>query len=706
MMARRITFFALASTVLLYGCTDAEVIDADCASDPCACEPSGCDGAGGKADSAIGYSALNYRAGTMVLYEVQARTANACHPDVGADWQRQACAEKIAPTIPYRAEGMTCGELSELEQIKLGTLDDMLEPTDDYRAGITLRYIQEKVGANTVWLMPVHPHNDTWSLPDACDNLGSPYAVRDYMHVRGSLSRACIEQGRDEHSEEPCWGDGSMGALIDQAAQKGMSVMMDMAFNHFGHNYQLYDVVGFDPVRERIARGDSPSQPFEDFDGTYDERLLYPEVLDTAVELQELVDQDAIQAQSLDQLQQRCPGLQGHELVRAFGVWRVALDWERNRFPCDVPWLEYRAPGFYAGSHHGAPSQGPGDNFTNNWVDVKFLFHHGPHAGSEHEYYRNREYMFRIMNYWVSRGVDAFRLDHTTDHDSGLSPDDWKYILSKVTYYAKRRGQATPVFLAEEFHDQGGMARVTDVMIDGYVRDMTGRHGAIKDTARVEGIVANMDRFGGKTYVMTALETHDEKRLTDGTGFDAWVGAGFWGIGAATWSVPMILMGQEQGEPWRLAFRKSDFLRSRFEGTQQAHPQAAELQRFYRDMITARLTHRNRALYSSNRAFLRASGRTPLDPGVFAMAKWSDDGNVVLVFHNLWRNHVQRSYTIDDGLATALGIQDHRQYRLVDALGETPVQDACLSGADLKWGIPVSMSADTRLLWLRLEQCD
>ena len=34
---------------------------------------------------------------------------------------------------------------------------------------------------------------------------------------------------------------------------------------------------------------------------------------------------------------------------------------------------------------------------------------------------------------------------------------------------------------------------------------------------------------------MTALETHDEKRLTDGTGFDIWTGAGFWAIGASLW---------------------------------------------------------------------------------------------------------------------------------------------------------------------------
>jgi hypothetical protein len=86
--------------------------------------------------------------------------------------------------------------------------------------------------------------------------------------------------------------------------------------------------------------------------------------------------------------------------------------------------------------------------------------------------------------------VDGFRLDHTTDADSGIFADEWDYIISKVDYYA----------------------------------------------CHVERAVANGDRFGGHTYVMTALETHDELRLLQGTGFNLWTGAGFWGIGATTWS--------------------------------------------------------------------------------------------------------------------------------------------------------------------------
>src|SRR5688572_5260145 len=114
----------------------------------------------------VGSNPLNLAAGSMILYEAQVRTANACHPDIGSPEQRAACATKVAPRVSYRAENMQCGHIGELQKIKLGTLDDMMEDTADHRKGITLRYVKERVGANTVWLMPLFPNNDQWNIPD------------------------------------------------------------------------------------------------------------------------------------------------------------------------------------------------------------------------------------------------------------------------------------------------------------------------------------------------------------------------------------------------------------------------------------------------------------------------------------------------------------------------------------------------------------
>jgi len=649
------------------------------------------------------YNDLNTAAADLILYEVQARTANACHPDLGAWWQRLDCSGKVAPEIHYRAEGEWCGELDWLESIRLGTLDDLVEDTADYRAGITVRYIDERVGANALWLMPVFPDNDQWSIPASCDNLGSPYAVRDYVHARGTLDRACIEAGRDEYSAQPCWGNGALRRVIDAAHDRGMKVILDVALNHLGHNYLMYDLAEFDPIRARIDRGDS-LEALWDFSGTEDPGLLYPSLLDTPAALDELAARSDRDRADLEALRRRCPALDGDSLVRAFNMYRVALDWERDAFPCEPSFLEAGVPGFYLGADAWNPSTGVGDNYSNDWRDVKFLFHQEGNW-HQHEFARDREYLFRVLDYWVALGVDGFRLDHTTDYYSGLGPNEWDYIISKLDYYAWRRGQSRPIFLAEEFHDQPGMNHVVDIMTEGYVGDLTGRNGAIKDTSYVERIVGNRDRFDGHTLVMTALETHDELRLLDGTGFDYWTGAGFWGIGATTWSTPMLLMGQELGEPWRLAFRKSDLLRSRFEGTDQYTDAGDALVSFYQSMIEARRSHANRALRSSHYALLRSRWTAAPDPRIFAQLKWSGDGNTVFAFHNLWPRDVVQSFYIPEEVAGAAWIERDRRYRLVDVLDGRQL-GPCHTGGELMWSFYVDMPAWQRVQWLRLETCD
>lgn len=643
----------------------------------------------GKADG------LNFSAGTQVLYEVQVRSANACDPNVGADWQRAQCTAKPGARVVYRGEGTSCPILGEQQRIKLGTFEDMLQDHADYRAGITLRYIKDRVGATTVWLMPVFPNNDTWSLPDACDSLGSPYAVRDYMHAQGSLSRACIAQDRDEHSPTPCWGNASMDKLIADAHARGMKVMLDVAFNHFGHNYNMYDYAEYRPIQKRIAAGENLDKLW-DFAATYEQKLVHPVLLDSA-------DQLPASDPDLAALEQRCPDLAGDALVRSFHMWRAALDQERASFPCDGGYLEAEVPGFYLGSNSWDPSARSGDNFTNQWRDVKFLFHQETNGAHAHEYVRNREYLFRVMNYWVSRGVDGFRLDHTTEYANGLSPNMWRYITRKVDFYAAKRGQPAPLYLAEEFADQLGMAEVVDLMTEGYVGDMTGRNGTEKNTRHVERVLDNMNRFGGKVYVMTALETHDEHRLLEGTGFNMWAGAGFWGIGATTWSTPMLLMGQEFGESLGLSFKRPDYVRARFVGSESYRDQGDALVDYYGKLVASRFA--NRSLFASNKAYLRTRDGNTVDDRIFAEVKWSGDGDVVFAFHNLWEQDVAQSYYIDPGLADALWIRDQRTYKLVDVISGQPM-GGCRSGADLKWDLHVAMDRTTRAQWLRLEVCN
>jgi hypothetical protein len=661
------------------------------------------------------YHDLNLATGREILYEVQVRTANACDPTVGNSAQKYACAAKIAPKPVYKAgiDGFQCNDLERLNRIKLGTLDDMLENTADYRQGITVRYIREKVGATAVWLMPLFPNNDTWKIPDGCDNLGSPYAVRDYLHARGTLSRECILKGQDEYSSTPCWGNNELEKVIAEAHSKGLKVMLDVALNHFGHNYLMYDYVNHTPIRERIASKEDLNRLWK-YNETEEESLLRPELLDSAAALTAATgagiplplqtQTHKLNAMNLAALNAKCPNLSGDALVRSFNMWREALDSERAYFSCDPLSLEAQLPGFYMGRNATDPSKKLGDNFTNNWVDVKFLYHHEENEAHKHQFVRNREYLFRVMNYWVSRGVDGFRLDHTTDPDGKMGANEWKYILSKVNYYAKKRGQKQPIYLAEEFGDQMGMSRVVDLMTEGYVGDMNGRNGKTKDAHHVENVVRNMGRFKGRTYVMSALETHDEHRLLEGTGFNVWTGAGFWGIGATTWSTPMILMGQEFGETEQLPFRKSAYLPGRFKGTHSYREDGTSLVGFYNSMMTSRLAPENRALVSSKYHFLRTRQNNSVDSRIFAQIKWTDDLNVVFTFHNLWEQDVKQSYFIPPEIAQAAGIKDDFSYQLIDVLSNQR-KGACRTGSELKWDFYIELDRATRMQWLRLERC-
>ncbi len=648
---------------------------------------------------------LNPVAGTTVLYEAQVRTANACDPSVGSPAQQTQCKAKAAPNVQYHAQGMSCGMINSLNSIKLGTLDDMMTDTVNYKTAISLRYIHDRVGANMIWMMPLFPNNDTWNIPDQCDNLGSPYAVRDYMHVSGMLSRACIAKGTDEHDpNHPCWGNDTLDTFIQQAHGKGLRVMLDVAFNHFGHNYQMYDYAQYTPVRDRLARAENMDDP--NFDHSEDDALIHPSILDTPQALSQLAMTDNGTKTNLATLQAKCPTLSGLALVRAYHMWKNALDNERQNFQCTDTYLEFQDPGFYLGANSYDPSTKIGDNFSNSsWPDVKFLFHHEENVAHQDEFFRNREYLFRILNYWLSRGIDGFRFDHSTDSNSGLGPNEWQYILSKANYYAAKRGEAKPVYLAEEFSDQMGMSHVADVLTEGYVGNMDGRGGVTKNPAFVESVLNNNDRFDFHTDVMTALETHDEVRLVTNTGFDRWTGAGFWGIGATAWSTPMLLMGQELGESWGLGFRRSDYLRSRFEGTPNYQADADSLVNYYGSLIRGRLDNANRALVSEGRIYLRPVGSNNPDANIFAEGKWSADGNVVLVFHNLWKQNVQQAFWIDPTVAaTDMLIKDGAQYRLVDIISGK-VTGACMSGLTLRSHLPVFMDSSTLAQWLRVEAC-
>lgn len=648
----------------------------------------------GKADHPGGTAGpvepLNTEAGKMIVYELQVRSANACIPETGGE----SCKRVLGPQFEYFGTG--CDQLADLQHIKKSTLDDLLyeDGQPSRTQGITLQYIDEVVGANTVWLMPIHPHNYQYNLPHHCDDLGSPYAIRDYYHVRGTLANRCVQAGRDEWSDSPCWGNPELETLVDKAHAKGMKVMMDLAFNHLGHEYLYYDYADARPVREMLADGED----LWDFQGTYDEALVWPEILDTP---------DELPAEAPEVVSELCGTAElGQGGVRRYLMWREAFDHERKLMDCEVSdSLENQVPGFYLGSDQVNPSTGLGDNFSNNWADVKFLYNNERNVAHQWEFARTREFAFRVVNYYLSIGVDAFRLDHA----NGLTENEWRYVFRKAKFYQQKRGLPTPVFMSESFHNIEELNRVFDILTEGYHHDIS--HGT-RDTSYIEKTLftGRENWLGLISYVLMHLENHDEGRLLKpSTGFDVWRGATFYAISAASRGTLMLMTGQEWGEPWDLGFRRSDYLRGRFPTEANWNPKGDELTELYRSIHQARLDPKNVALVAGKHFFLRMEGNRVKDQ-LFAMVKYMEDcSNTLFTFNRLWVDDVEATYMVTQDLAGKICLGDNQQYRLVNVFtGENVWEDAYPGGVRTgrhirDFGIYVHLTLAESFQWLRLE---
>ncbi len=690
-MLRRRLF---ATVVLAAGCGSLET-DSDTGDDVVRVtvpEESTCGSAAGANGSLLiaeplGPEVANAGAGELVLYELQVRSANACHPEVGTDEQRQACRASDRPEAWARATDSTCVIEEQLTQIRLGLLDDLIRDTADPAEAITLRYIDEIVGANGVWLQPLFPNNDQRLLPDPCDTLGSPYAVRDYFHPRGTLSGECVRNAADEYSEQPCWADDEFDALIEEAEARGMTVFLDVALNHFGHDYLFYDLSGIRTVREHLQS--RPGEDLWDFEATHDPGLVRPVVANTVAD---------IAPETLDAVEQACPALEGQELVRAALMYRAAFADERASFTCGDT-LEQTLPTFYLGADNWTAARAE-SQMTNayGWRDVKFLFHRSDNSSFEREYLRVREYAFRILNYWAARGVRGFRLDHATDGFSGMSPEEWRYITEKVEYYAALRGDPAPIWLAEEFHSQDGMANVADILTEGFLFGMTSRDRA-STTGNIQGTVESAYRFEARARVLTHVENHDELRLMSDTGWDAWTGAGMWALGASAWSTPLLLIGQEWGETQRLEFRRPHYLPGRFSG---AAGSDAELTRFYSSLIATRASLA--PLRSWNRRALRPPTGIGAVDGAIATLRWDDEGTVVLAINNLWPQDLQAEWSIPSNLRAGIGIGPCDRVQFTDALSGAVIV-SCTEAANLEQGFRLWLPANQRVIWAELEEC-
>lgn len=109
-------------------------------------------------------------------------------------------------------------------------------------------------------------------------------------------------------------------------------------------------------------------------------------------------------------------------------MFKNSFESDRRIFNCESNFLEDSIPAFYLSTNkflfiffilyflflknfliRWDPADFSDDFFTNDWRDVKFLFHQEGNILHKWDFWRVREYNFRVLNYYVSLGMDGFR---------------------------------------------------------------------------------------------------------------------------------------------------------------------------------------------------------------------------------------------------------------------------------------------------------
>jgi hypothetical protein len=191
-----------------------------------------------------------------------------------------------------------------------------------------------------------------------------------------------------------------------------------------------------------------------------------------------------------------------------------------------------------------------------------------------------------------------------------------------------------------------------------------------------------------------------------------WRGATFYAIAAASRGALMMLTGQEWGEPWDLAFRRSDYLRGRFPSEANWSPKGDALTELYARIHAARLDPANVALRRGDYYFPRTDkGQAKAD--LFAMVKYMPDcSNTLFAFYRLWVDDIEATYAVTQDLAGRICLEDSTHYRLVDVFtGKNAWDDEYDTGQRTgkhirEFGVYVHLPLAESFQWLRLEAVD
>jgi glycosidase len=491
-----------------------------------------------------------------------------------------------------------------------GTLDDLASSGSPTTTGkYTLEFMKSE-GINSVWVQPPFKRSQ-WEYRPPIDNAGSPYATKDFFAVDPDYSaraQQILKNGGTEEQAEAAatqeWKD-----FVAKAHSMGMKVMVDVALNHVGHNYEFNDL---------FTRTDAAGN-----------------------EIREVRKNDFSQV--------------------AVNPEQLKVIDDRLADPNLPKYMEYIAPWLYSSKTSnpgGAQDVSDIEAGGGQWYDTKQLNHGGSYGvANPAENKAVVDYMGRVLEYWsVDMGCDGFRLDHLTGLPQTVLEDSLNHAQAAVD---KHRPGTELYVTGEDFFNAEYNASYVDNIQDTWLRNTlmgSTSPGNFRD------ILSN-PYFDNRE--MLNLSSHDEDRF-DFHG-DTRAAARMYGLLPLLGGTDMLVAGDDLGETNPMPFKQYNPIESILHPSQAG----AQISEQLRRAGTAKTDVP--ALQDDNRTFLdpRVGGADPDILAISRYADAGKPGNPVLVFANM-NNGMTRenSFNLDSNTKARLDPSKHYQVR--DLMADNP----------------------------------
>lgn len=379
-----------------------------------------------------------------------------------------------------------------------GTLADLTgrgSPTTNGK--YTLEFLK-KEGINSVWVQPPFKRS-VWEHRHPLDDAGSPYAAKDYFAVDSTLSAKAQEILRRGGTQEEAdaaalqeWKD-----FVAKAHKLGIKVVVDVALNHVGHNFEFSDLfVRYDQAGKEIR---------EVRKNDFSQLALNPEQL---------------------------------KVIE-----------ERLADPKLPDYMEYVAPWFYAsrsGDRRGAQSASDIMSGGDQWHDTKQLNTGGVYGAKNEALNRETtEWLGRVLEYWaVDLGCDGFRLDHLQGLPDTIKEQGLNLAQAAVD---KHRPGVQLYVTGEDFANPEWNASHLDSIQDTWMRNTL----ANPNPQAIRDLLSN-PYFNDRE--MLNLSSHDEHRW-DFHG-DMKNAARMYSLLPLLGGTNLLVAGDEFGEQYSMPFKQ------------------------------------------------------------------------------------------------------------------------------------------------------